>query len=467
MTVDALQLLAANACFLAAGLGVLALVGWPVQPTRLGSLGLAYIAGVAAIGIVAPLLLVAGLSLTVLQVVVISMLLLLSGLVRLRLTGAPLPLEQAPDAGPRWIVATGIGFVAAFFVVLAVDLWYQPLATWDAWQHWTPKARSFVLLDGLDADLFSAPAYIWWNPDYPLLLPAVEAIDFRFMGMNTRILHLQFGLLLLGLVLALAELTRDRVPRALVWTIAAAVVWAPAVAIQTASAYADVPLAVFFALAGLSALRWVEQRDTTSLALVTLFAAAALATKMEGQIYAAALFVALVLVAWRRARASARDAALAGICAFAVGIIPWRIWTSIQDVEGVYSTETLLRRLSEPDSLGASLERAAVATVSLAAELLDPTSWLVIVPVAVAAGGWALLREGSRDGPLVALITLALGFGGLVVVYWLTPFPLEWHLDRSASRVVTGLVLFAGALTAPLLAAVPELARRSPSQSAP
>jgi hypothetical protein len=62
---DAALLLLANACFLAAGLGLTRLCGrWDRPRAALRVLGLSYLVGVAAVGAAAPLLLVAGLSLS-------------------------------------------------------------------------------------------------------------------------------------------------------------------------------------------------------------------------------------------------------------------------------------------------------------------------------------------------------------------------------------------------------------------
>jgi hypothetical protein len=444
MALDALQLLAANALFFLAGLGVLRLFGWR-RTSRLGGAALAYLAGVAALGVIAPLLLVAGAALTSWQVVLVAALLFAAGFLR------PAVDADEADPAPRELVVPAAALLAALFCLLAVDLWFQPLFAWDAWSHWTPKARAIVLMDGLDASLFSAPRYSIWNPDYPILLPALEAIDFRFMGFNTRILHLQFGLLLGAFALALAEASGRRVPRLVVWPVLLATLWAPGLLIQTASAYADVPLGIVVALAGVCAWRWLAEEEPAALAALGLFVAAALATKMEGQVFAAGVVAALAGVlaftAPRRLLPLGATAAAAAL----VSIVPWRLWTLAHDAHGAYSSEELLSRLSDPGRLADTAGRMPIAAARLAGEAVDPRSWLVIVPLAVVSGALAL-RFGRRDTVLFAVGAIGLAFVGLVVIYWLTPFPFEWHLDRSASRVVTPPVLLAAALTPVLLA---------------
>ena len=52
--------------------------------------------------------------------------------------------------------------------------------------------------------------------------------------------------------------------------------------IGTASALADIPVAIMFALSGVFAWRWLVDSDALALGCFALFAAAAYATKFEG-----------------------------------------------------------------------------------------------------------------------------------------------------------------------------------------
>ena len=93
-------------------------------------------------------------------------------------------------------------------------------------------------------------------------MPSIEASDFTFMRhLDTRAIHLQFSLLYAGFLLALLELLRGRVREVLVWPFVLAIAAAPAVQIGTASALADIPVAIMFALAGVFAWRWLVDGD--------------------------------------------------------------------------------------------------------------------------------------------------------------------------------------------------------------
>jgi hypothetical protein len=435
---DAALLLLANACFLAAGLGLTRLCGrWDRPGDARHVLGLSYLAGVAAVGTAAPLLLIAGAALNAWQAVLLCAAIAATGLLPRRLPLRPArPLEPAP--------MLLLGLAVALLALLAVDLWWQPLWSYDSWTFWTPKARALAELGGLDERWFTGADVL--NPDYPLLLPAIEAIGFRFTGYETRLLDLQSWLVLCGLVLALAELLRPRTRGIALGAVLAMLVAAPSVGLQAAAAQADVPLAAFLALAAVLAWIWVEERDHGALALGSLFGAAAAATKVEGIAFAVAVLgVAGVLVLLRGRR---RDAALtAGAAAVAIGVatVPWRLWLASVDLGNQAG-------LGRADDLGSRLGRIPVATVRLAWELVDPTAWLLLVPVAVVLAILSLRASRLDTAALLIAGTLALSVAALVVAYWTSPFDLDFHLDRSARRVVMPAVVAAAALT-PLLAA--------------
>jgi hypothetical protein len=432
---DALGLLAANACYVAAGAGKRCLLGlsWA---RSLPDFGLAYMAGVAALGLAGQLLLIGGVALTVWQVIAVSAALLAAGaaVARGRATG-----KQAWRV--RGALIAVVALVAAFLVLLGVDFLFQPLWKWDSWAMWTAKARSIVLLDGLDPGYFRTAALV---PEHPLLLPVIEAIDFRFMGLDEQVLHLQFWLLLAGFLCALVALLRDVVPPLALWPVLAAILFAPAFAYQAATAYADVPLALFFALAGVCAWRWLALGERWALGLLALFAAATCATKFEGLVLVGSLLLVLVLLIASSSRRRAALTAAVGLVAL-MGVVPWRLWMAAHDVHQYHSIAQGL----DPGTLWSRLDRIPAAVGALLREMLDPSSWLLLVPVAVAAA--ALAARERRAGAL-ALGTAVVIVCALTAVYWVTALPFEFHVE-SAPRVVVAPVLLLASLTPVLLGA--------------
>ena len=82
--------------------------------------------------------------------------------------------------------------------------------SFDGWAFWTAKAKAIYFFGGLDEHLFRTLP----GATYPILLPTLHAIAFHFMGSaDTVTLHLQYWLLLVGFVGAVAGLLRPRAAR--------------------------------------------------------------------------------------------------------------------------------------------------------------------------------------------------------------------------------------------------------------
>ncbi len=421
MSADVGGLLLVNALFLGAGLGVTAAVGWWRGRGALGSLGVSYLCGVAAYGVVAQALLVAGLSLGRVETAAICALLAAGTLAGRGAYAGSLPRPSAAGVA-----------IAVVLVVLAADLWFQPLWAYDAWTFWTPKAHALAALSGLDARWFSQPQLL--NRDYPLLLPAVEAAGFRFTGYETRLLDLQSWLFLVALLLAFSEVVRPRAPR---WSVALPllVVLSPSLADQLASAEADVPLAAFFATAVACAWIWHRDREPAALAVTGVLAAGVVATKDEGLPFLIAAGVVFALAEWRAPR---RAAALAAVLAAAVaaGLGPWRWWVSAHHIP----EQASFGRATDLSLLSSRVGRVRIATPYLLERLYDPRAWLLLVPLLTALTAYAAVR-GRRDGAALVAGLVALCLASMLLAYWTSRFEIHYHLETSARRVVTAPLL--------------------------
>ncbi len=439
----ALSLLAANLLFLAAGAGVTRAIGvWHAPRGLIRCVALAYLAGVAATGVTLQLLLVVGLRFDWPMVVGTPIALAGVGFLARGATNPPVPQWR-----PSRQVIPQMAIASTMTALMAVDLWFQPLGKWDAWAQWTAKARVIYLFHGLEPSILSTAPYFAMNPDYPTLLPAVEASDFTLMGnIDTRVIHLQFWLIFAATIIALVQILTPR-SQVVGWTIAALVALTPAVQVLTASALADIPVAVFFAFAGLFAHRWLISRDVVALRLFALFAAAALATKFEGRIYVGALMVVLLVQVTRFARE--RLVMTLGACAFAlVGIVPWSIWVGTHHIRGIFLT-SLQDRISF--NLLSHLSRIPLSLATLARYAITPMEWLLPTIAIALAIVFAVRSADNRMTLELMAGTLILIIGGLVFVYWATPLDPTWHLRQSGTRVLSGPMLFAVFLIPALL----------------
>jgi 4-amino-4-deoxy-L-arabinose transferase-like glycosyltransferase len=276
-----------------------------------------------------------------------------------------------------------------------------------------------------------------------MLLPAVEAAGFRFTGYETRLLDVQSWLFVVAFAAAYVRLVVPRVGRAwLAWGVLLTLLIAPSLADQLASAEADVPLAAFFASAGLAAYLFLVEGGRAWAVLCGVLAAGAAATKIEGALFVVALAVAALVVA----RGRAVPLGLAAVAGLAAAMVPWRLWLAAHDVPNQAS----LGRLTDVGFLADHAGRVPYAAAYVAGRFVDPRAWLLLVPlcaVATAVGR----RSGAAAGAAFTMGVVALCLLALLLAYWTTPFELHAHLATSARRVITGPLLFWAAVT-PLLA---------------
>ena len=446
MTRSVAGLLVANAAFLGAGCGVVRFVGFRLR----GHVGVAYMAGIASVGVLSTLMLIAGLALHGWQALVLCGLLAALGLV---------PRERAETPAPRtdWRIAgPAAGLLGGYLAVLLVQCVFQPLNSWDAWAKWTMKARAIVLLEGLHTSVFANQAYRPLVLDYPMLIPALEVIDFRFMGrLDTLVIHVQFWLLLVGFLLAALELLRDRVPQSLLWPSLLLVGTAPALAGNLTSAYADAPVAFFFSLAAIGAWRYVVAGERSAIAFSGLMAGAAVATKPEGSPFVVGLFVLLLIFCRVRHRPLLPLVPAAAWCL--VAIVPWRIWVSQHGIR----PSTPVSRGFDPGYLWGRIDRVWPSVRSLV-EKSFAADWLAILPLVLAAVVVVLVWRRSRAAALFTAGALAIVFLSLLWAYWVQRPGLHYLLSSSGSRTVTTLVVVAGVFL-PIVGAELTRSRRKPS----
>ena len=432
-------LLGANLLILVVGLGVLPLLGvarsWRELLCRSG---LGYLSGLVVVGIVSAQLALVHVSVGWIGLIVLAAGAVAAVLWRLRGTARP------RLARPSWVDAAGAAAFAALIVEYARAFRVAPLNRYDAWAIWALKGHALYAFGWADPVVFAGTSYRFANLDYPLLLPSLEAIDFRAMGaFDTRLLHVQFLLFLVAAVLALVALLRDVVPPLVLWASVLALALAPAVFDQLLTAYADVPLALVFGVGVAAIGRWVRTNERCSLALATLCFAGALMTKNEGSLVVLAVFLALFVVAHRRWR----PLAVAAAVDIAV-IVPWRIYVSIHHVHDI--NYSLLNSFDYGHIHG----RAGVGPIAfrtLGGQLIDPGQWGLLVPIAAAIVVVALLT-GPRALPLFAAIWTIVSWLGLSWIYVISHYEYSYYLDSTKERVVASIVVGLAALT-PLIAA--------------
>src|SRR5438093_1878386 len=287
--------------------------------------GLAYLCGILLVGIVSAHLALVHVSFGWTGLAVTAGVSL--GFCAWRLHGTERPGRRRPN------LVNAVGFTALIALIIDYGRAFRvaPLNRYDAWAIWALKGHALYAFGWADPVVFAGASYRFANLDYPLLLPSLEAIDFRTMGaFDTRLLHVQFLLFLVAAVLALVALLRDVVPPLLLWISVLALAIAPAVFDQLLTAYADLPLALVFGVGVAAAGRWSSTNEWWALAVATLCFGGALLTKNEGSLVVLAVFLGLLLIARRRWRALALAAAVDVAL-----VVPWQIYTSIHHLHDI------------------------------------------------------------------------------------------------------------------------------------
>jgi hypothetical protein len=433
----------AHLAILAAGLGTLWLAGVLRDLTLrrlLAAAGLAYMAGVAVVTTVLIALVVMGvpLSLGLFAGICVALAVPLGFGLRRREAWTGLHPRGLRELDLEGRVAAGV-VVALLLLAIAglLAAGLRPLTEFDAWQLWTRKAVLLFYDAHLPVEVFTGEAYPNVQPDYPLSLPMLEALQFRAGGRpDTAEAHATTWILLVATIWGACYLGA-RVARPLVWAGVAAGL-AVLLSAEALTAQADVPVAGFLGLGTLAMGLWLSGGRRSDLALAAILLGGAASTKNEGLIGAVIVFVVAggVHAVERRWR-TVGSAALAGLAMLVVAVLPWRIWMAAHDVTG---TLPLSKGLN-PSYLVERFDRVWPSVQAVASQLTGAPAAQVVVPIGIAIGLVAL-----RSVPRLAAFYLAVGVlycAGLVWAYWISPLDLQFHIFTSVSRVVLPAALIA------------------------
>jgi hypothetical protein len=297
----------------------------------------------------------------------------------------------------------------------------------DAWGIWLPKGLA-LWHHGLDERLFvpNGDFVAFGVPDYPLWWSVVTSLDVQAVGeVDVRVMDAQLALLTVALFGAVARLLWGHVRAEVLAAALLLLACCPELWRHVQGGIADLPLAIYVSLSIVATVLWMRTDARFYLFLGAFCAAVALQIKTEALPEVAA--VAIVGVALCRDR----RLALASLAALATAL-PWLAWRFVHDVPS---------RAGELDF--GRVDRIPRTLESIFGHLLDPTEWLVVVPLFVAL---ALIARRPRQllvpGALLAVI---------VVAYWIDRDEIGFVLRTSAYRVIDPVVLTAAVLV-PLLA---------------
>jgi hypothetical protein len=319
-----------------------------------------------------------------------------------------------------------------------------PLSSWDGWAIWA--ARAHTLFESGDAwnSVFQSRVYASQHPEYPILLPALEALSMHALGrFDVALIDVGPAVLLLSFGVGLWALLRFVIQPWLAAATALVVMGSPPVVENYGWNYADAALASLVALGLVCSTIWLIHSSSTVLCLAWLFLTGACWLKNEGLLFSIAAIAALAL-AGRMARRPLRNVALlaGSVC---VSYLPWLVYSR---VNGLGASDFEFTRLGSPSYVVSHADRAETAGRALAQDLVSDWRVLTLVGLLGLVAAWLAKRH-----VLVAFAAgwAVLGFAGLTASYLASIHDLNWHLTTSSSRVVSSLAVGTASL-APLLA---------------
>jgi hypothetical protein len=455
-----------NALLLLTGLALLAgLRGFGSWVELLELLGLALVLGTCTVGVLATLVLVAGGALSTLAILGLCAAVAGTGIVLARALGRPVP--RSFGALPRRSAGTAIAVVeavatAAVLVALFRVARVMPLGGGDSWEFWVPKAKVIYFDGSIDSSFFTSLP----GPRYPLFVPALLAMDFRFMGSAFGPeLAVQFWFLYAGFVFASAAVLRRLVAPWLAWMFVGLTAVIPQLDARVLNSQADWALDVQFALAALVACWWLRDRERWLLVCLGILIAAVISIKQEGLLLVGVLYAGLAAGTVRSWRRTWPPLIAVGVAAYLVNL-PWRLWWGGKQLPAVLPTVGLREMLHH-------LQRGWDSLHLVSRLLLDYEKWLAFTPLAAVAALACLTLAGrARETALIYLVTGVGAILGFTYILW-SDFTYVLNTSQSATpipRAVGSIVLFSTVM-APLLIA-PLLGRpaqtvRGPETRAP
>lgn len=372
-------------------------------------------------------------------------------------------INQALAQTSAALVAAVAILTALAVVTLVAESRAAPHGHWDASSIWNLHAR-FLARGGIHwTDAFN-PQISWSHPDYPLLLPAAVARSWLYLGGESQLAPASIAVVSTLTIVALLgsgiALLRD--PTLGLLAALALLATDPLIRVGAAQ-YADIPLAALTLAATLTLCIAIESGSSARglYLLAGLFTGLACWTKNEGLLVAVCLSALLLI----RARNSPRRA---GITCFFAGLLPaallvahfkWR-FAPPNDVLNASSATDLLHRLLDPHRHIHVAARFAWSTITFGKG----------IPILLLVGALILGRRPRTEPSsawLPAAIAAAMAFA-FHIVYVITPHDVDWHISRSATRLLLQtypLALLAGFLSvkSPAWPAPPTAPTLSPS----
>jgi len=198
-----------------------------------------------------------------------------------------------------------LAWIALRYVLLALEVVWQPLYPWDAWIQWATKARVWyeqgrIVPFARSEAWFAAGGAVWFDasPEYPPTMPLLQVWSCVALGRwDDTLMNAPWWQLSLALTSAVYGALRSQDMDALPALAGAFLVASlPLANVHVALAgYADLPMAVYYTGAALAFLRWTQSHSLRDAGLALFLAVACTQIKVPGLIWALTLLPGVVV----------------------------------------------------------------------------------------------------------------------------------------------------------------------------
>ncbi len=364
--------------------------------TRLLRLTFLFAWGLGTLALILFWLALVGIGWSMLLIAVVWAVALVAGWrVSLRLTmrddEAPLNPVERLLIGAIILVAAAILFNAAYF----------PFSRDDALGIYRPAALAMWNSGGLEPLIGAESLY----RTYPILVPLLYTFSYQVSGWENEYLAKTLGTLLsLGCLPAVWLLGVEVGGRRAGLIAALLLTLTPAFARWASAGYVDLPMACYYTLSVLFAVRFARRRRAIDALLAGMMMGFAAFTKNAALIGVPLLAVWLAIAAWRGGW-GVRRAALGGLLACAVIGAPWYI-------RNLIGAGFIIPATAWTDQAERSLRTLAIY-ITLP-DNFALTGWLVLAGMGWA--GWRVIRSRLTDPAALALLWFTVPF---FAAWWL------------------------------------------------
>lgn len=337
--------------------------------------------------------------------------------------------------------------VALLTIQVAVVVWLALSRTmgWDGLVVWEFKARLACLHGGvIPLSYFTDPTRQWSHPDYPLLLPLVEAWLYGWLNhCDQGIAKLVFPLFYIAAVGLLytagVKLSSYRwkgfLTGILLFFVPAAIIGEGSVS----SGYADFPLAVFYLASVVYLLEYWQHGAPDSIRMSGLLSAALPLIKSEGVILWACVAILSTVESIRRLNIWSIYQLI--FFMFLPGALLFGAWRLFLDAVDAYQFKDFL-----PFTLGtllSNLDRIADIARGIGSEIINWKRWSILWPTLFFSLAAAQLDHGREKRIALPLATLLPLIIYSFIYYYSRWSPITTHISSSLPRLMLHVALVA------------------------